>query len=226
MSPISRKDQRKEEARGRILEVAEQLFVREASYDEATIREIARRAGISVGSVYLHFKTKADILAALANAHGKTMLHRIEAIAAMPAANGYEKLEELFRVFKSQRNDRSSVLFGRLMVMYPQERIDEEQRAEVTRNFSYIVGLLAGIIRQGMEDGSIRTDRLSPELQATTLLNLIMAFARDILFSERLSISKLFSPFDEETVFNAVIDFLISAFRGPAATPKPGSDSP
>jgi TetR/AcrR family transcriptional regulator, cholesterol catabolism regulator len=55
------REARKEATRLRVLEAARQLF-EEVGYDAATIREIARRAGVSVGSVFTGFASKSEVL--------------------------------------------------------------------------------------------------------------------------------------------------------------------
>jgi AcrR family transcriptional regulator len=55
------KQARSRRTRARILEAAGKVF-EEGGYDEATTAEIARRAGVSVGSVYSYFTDKRAIL--------------------------------------------------------------------------------------------------------------------------------------------------------------------
>ena len=57
---------RKQATRERVLQAARDLFD-EVGYDDAAIREIARRAGVSVGSVFTTFGGKADLLGAVMN---------------------------------------------------------------------------------------------------------------------------------------------------------------
>lgn len=51
----------KERKRLRILEAATDLFVK-FGYRKTSIDEVARRAGVAKGTVYLYFKTKGDLL--------------------------------------------------------------------------------------------------------------------------------------------------------------------
>lgn len=64
----------KQETRSRVLSAARDLF-NEVGYDGATIRLVAQRAGVSVGSVFTTFSSKADILS-------QVMLERVEALTA------------------------------------------------------------------------------------------------------------------------------------------------
>src|SRR5213083_2137165 len=52
-----------EETRRQILETALTLF-RERGFDETTIRDIATRAGLSLGAAYYYFKSKEAIVGA------------------------------------------------------------------------------------------------------------------------------------------------------------------
>ena len=64
----------KQETRSRVLSAARELF-NEVGYDGATIRLVAQRAGVSVGSVFTTFSSKADILS-------QVMLERVETLTA------------------------------------------------------------------------------------------------------------------------------------------------
>ena len=55
------RDDQKQATRERVLEAARDLF-NEVGYDETTIRAIAERAGVSVGSVFTTFASKAEVL--------------------------------------------------------------------------------------------------------------------------------------------------------------------
>jgi AcrR family transcriptional regulator len=62
----------KQETRSRVLAAARDLF-NEVGYEDATIRLVAQRAGVSVGSVFTTFSSKADILS-------QVMLERVDAL--------------------------------------------------------------------------------------------------------------------------------------------------
>jgi AcrR family transcriptional regulator len=62
---LSRVERKKLAAHSKILEAAEKLFFREDGYDKTTIRDIAEKADVSTGAVYMHFTGKPDIMAVL-----------------------------------------------------------------------------------------------------------------------------------------------------------------
>ncbi|MCK9247398.1 MAG: TetR/AcrR family transcriptional regulator [Solirubrobacteraceae bacterium] len=63
-TPASRGERRRARTRAAILEAAEEAFRRDG-FHAARIDEIAERAGLSVGSIYVHFAGKHDLYLAL-----------------------------------------------------------------------------------------------------------------------------------------------------------------
>jgi AcrR family transcriptional regulator len=100
------------QARGRariesILDAAEQL-VAEVGYDEMSTNEVARRAGISPGSLYQFFRNKADLLAALLDRYTAQFDgmwdERIAPVAAdLPLDDAVDRVMEAVVAFKAER---------------------------------------------------------------------------------------------------------------------------
>jgi TetR/AcrR family transcriptional regulator of autoinduction and epiphytic fitness len=67
--------------RARILEVAEGVFA-EAGFEGAYIKEIARRAGLSVGTVYGIFESKDAVFLAVHEARTQELFEEVAAIVA------------------------------------------------------------------------------------------------------------------------------------------------
>jgi TetR/AcrR family transcriptional regulator len=63
-APMSRSERRKASTAASILDAAEGLF-RQGGFQATTIDEIAEKADVSVGSVYVHFQTKVGLYLAL-----------------------------------------------------------------------------------------------------------------------------------------------------------------
>lgn len=57
---LNRRQAAKARTRDRVLRAATHLF-RESGYDKATIRDIAKEAGMSTGAVFANFKDKAEL---------------------------------------------------------------------------------------------------------------------------------------------------------------------
>src|SRR3984885_5474822 len=65
--PLSMREQQRAFTRRRLMEVAQQLFAAQG-YPETTVDDIARAAGASRATFYLHFKSKAELMGAAIDA--------------------------------------------------------------------------------------------------------------------------------------------------------------
>ncbi|HEY7357470.1 MAG TPA: helix-turn-helix domain-containing protein, partial [Ktedonobacterales bacterium] len=91
----SLKDKQRQERADMILQAAEELLA-EKGYHDTSIDEIGARVGISKATVYLHFKTKEELVFALFERDMQRFFQMMEAIVASPKGPR-AKLEELFR---------------------------------------------------------------------------------------------------------------------------------
>lgn len=90
------RETQKQGTRRKVLEAARDLF-NEIGYDETTIRAIAERAGVSVGSVFTTFASKADVLS-------QVMDDRVDAL--------YAELERVTRHLRGTTCDRVCSVFA------------------------------------------------------------------------------------------------------------------
>src|SRR3954470_12074360 len=74
-----------EETRGRILSAALDLF-RERGFEQTTMREVAREAGVALGSAYYYFESKEAIVMAFYHQAQDSMLDVID--EALPKQKG------------------------------------------------------------------------------------------------------------------------------------------
>lgn len=58
--PLNRRQVAKQRTRGRVIEASRRLFA-QRGYDAATIRDIAREAGMSTGAVFANFQDKSEL---------------------------------------------------------------------------------------------------------------------------------------------------------------------
>lgn len=74
---------RQTEVRDVILDAAERLLVH-YGYQKMTMQDLAREAGIGVGTTYLHFQGKADVALGVINRANGRVLEQLRAISAQP----------------------------------------------------------------------------------------------------------------------------------------------
>src|SRR4030095_7305842 len=79
---VGRPPQDRMERAHRILDVAAELILR-WGYDKTTIDDVARRAGVAKGTIYLHWRTRDDLFAALLRR--ERVYRRGEVRASVPA---------------------------------------------------------------------------------------------------------------------------------------------
>src|SRR3954451_20119025 len=65
-----------EETRQRVLDAAARVFGR-SGYEGARVAEIAKAAGLSVGAIYNHYPSKAELLAAVVEQHSANELNEL-----------------------------------------------------------------------------------------------------------------------------------------------------
>jgi AcrR family transcriptional regulator len=172
----SRTERKKKEARERILAAAEQLFIVEHSYETTTIRQIAKKADVGLGSVYNHFKTKAHILTELVKRHAK----RIEQQMAQSIPGhltGAGKIGVLLSFLNDLRNDPFIQLLGSRPIISEVDRVHIKlDQEDVLLGFQRII---ADILISGAADGTLRTVA-DPKLTASILMQLTTSFILDI----------------------------------------------
>ena len=65
-----------DETRKQLIDAAAQVFA-ERGYEGATIADIARRAGLSTGAIYAHYRSKAELLAEAIRAQSRHEVSRM-----------------------------------------------------------------------------------------------------------------------------------------------------
>lgn len=76
MKPLNKQQLRTRETQARLLNAAEEIFVRDG-YEAAQLDAIAARAGRSKGAVYTHFKSKEDLFLALFEHRTRTYIDKL-----------------------------------------------------------------------------------------------------------------------------------------------------
>ncbi|HUZ13314.1 MAG TPA: TetR/AcrR family transcriptional regulator [Caulobacteraceae bacterium] len=92
------REAQKADTRARVLAAARDLF-EEVGYDETTVRAIARRAGVSVGSVFTGFSCKADVLGQVMAERLAELYAEIERVAPHLRGSTADRCRSLFALF-------------------------------------------------------------------------------------------------------------------------------
>jgi len=136
----------------RIRDATRELFIGKG-YDETTTREIAIRAGVGIGTVFVYAENKRDLLFLVANDDLEEITRKCEAGVSADASC----LQNLLNVFREHyrfyaRQPALSRLLLREMTFYDSGR--QAQRFQQTRERN--IRLVGAIVRQAVEKKSVR----------------------------------------------------------------------
>ncbi|MFD5268776.1 TetR family transcriptional regulator [Streptomyces sp. NPDC058335] len=134
----------------RILEATEEVLRRHGPA-KATVVDVARALGVSHGSVYRHFRTKAALREAVSKRWLDRTSRALAGIAADsgrdPAARLRDWLAALFEAKRRKAGDDPE-LFATYMVL------TDESGGAVAQHVADLVGQLTRIVRDGVESGA------------------------------------------------------------------------
>jgi AcrR family transcriptional regulator len=194
-----------DDKRQRILEAARKRF-RYYGVKKTTMQEIARDADIAVGTLYLYFKDKDDLLVAVTEEYVTRHRRHAEALLASDASAG-DKLRryvlDRFRASQATRvggHRHGAELLQEVLRVRPERRIEEGRM---------MAEYFARILRLGMETGELYTD--DPERDAHVFL-LSLAF----LFPGEVD-KRAPAPAEEDALL--VVDWFLQVWRQGCARP-------
>jgi AcrR family transcriptional regulator len=135
-----------------LVEAARELFMEQGV--EAPLEEVARRAGLGIGTLYRHFATRDALVEAIVKRRMGELLTIAEAALAEP--DGWDGLVRLLeRTLELQAADR--MLKDVLMRYSPETARLESAREEVRRLFEQI-------LVRARDEGTLRRDFALPDL--------------------------------------------------------------
>lgn len=144
---ISRRERKKGETRLRILDAALALMA-ERGYDSVRVEEIAARADVANATFFLHFPTKASLLAAFNEQVSAKIAERLEGFTL----GAVEKLELLRALVLDEWSSH-----GDLLRRIVADAATQDSRLIIESNES-LVALVAKIIDEGQAKGELSMD--------------------------------------------------------------------
>lgn len=159
------------EAARRLLVAAVEAFA-ERGYHATTTRDIAGRAGMSPAALYIHYKTKEELLHRISRIGHDKALEILSAAAAGDGAPS-ERLADAVRSFvrwHAGRHDTAHV------VQYEIDALSDDHRTEILELRRRSDAVVRGILRDGVEMGEFDV----PDVPGTTVavLSLCIDVAR------------------------------------------------
>jgi AcrR family transcriptional regulator len=201
---------RKADRPAELLEAALDTFVAKG-FTAARMEDIATRAGVSKGTIYLYYPSKQAIFEALVR---RNIIPKVEAAEAMLAASGLPAPVQLRRLLEFMGEATSDLRVAAVPKLVLAEAGNFPEMARFYRR--EVVGrglaLIEGILRRGMEAGAFRP----LDIRATARL-----FVAPIILSALWQTS--FAPIEDEPdppgpMLALHLDLFLGAIRGEGAS--------
>ncbi|MDA8168984.1 MAG: TetR/AcrR family transcriptional regulator [Nitrospiraceae bacterium] len=135
------------DSRKNILEAAAAVFA-EYGYSKTTIREVARRAGISVGGIYLYYRNKEKLYLDLVRGQMETFAVHTSSLTGKPPLEALKALIKSYLDFAVNETGLISVNL---------KEHDRESQKPLKKAFARDQKkLIAGILEKGVREGAFR----------------------------------------------------------------------
>jgi AcrR family transcriptional regulator len=187
-----------------ILEAALTVFTSEG-FAAAKLDDVAEKAGVAKGTIYLHFKDKQDLFEQMVREAVSPVIARLEALAQIPEVPAEMVLRTMFEVFRTEVLGTSRKDLLRLVLTegprFP--AIAEFYHREVV---SRGLKLMGGILKRARAKGELSADGPArfPQLVVAPLL---LAVIWDGLF-------EAIEPLDVKGLLDAYRELLLSTQSG------------
>lgn len=137
-----------------------------------TTRDVAAAAGLSPAAVYVHHRSKEELLAALSfEGHRRVLALVLDAVAA-----GDDPVEQLGGLAEAFARHHATEHVSARVVNYELAALSEAHRAEVSALRHEIEAAVRDVVRRGVAAGVFSTP--DPDLTAAALLSLGIDLAR------------------------------------------------
>jgi len=187
-APHSLKEKQRQEREALILQVAQEVLM-EKGYYETSIDEIAARVGISKGTVYLHFSSKEDLVAAIFERDMQKLVERVETILSS-ALTAREKMEAILQFMcGSLFNQRMQLLYS-LSNSAELRRTFLEKKACLRDMWEQLSARLTSVLEEGKAAGEF--ERTIPTVvMLSAFFSLLLPRGRErLMIEEQMSIEE------------------------------------
>lgn len=192
-----------------ILDAAFQVFGSRGLH-QATLDDVAREAGISKGTIYLYFPSKAALFTAMLKARVNNFMPAVEAPRDTGASPIRDRLAALGRELYRFCRSPAHLAIYRTMVS---EALDFPEAAALLYREGILPAnrRLAEVIRRAIVSGECRP--VDPLVAARAFVGMFQVFA----VSQELLGGKRIYPLAERTVIRTLTDIFLHGLCAPAA---------
>ena len=145
------RDAQKQATRRRVLDAARDLFDG-VGFDATTVRGIAQQAGVSVGSVFTTFSSKADILSEVMQDRLDDLYSELERVTPMLRGSTADRVRSLYALHCDFEMRRPKLFLAHIAAAYSTEL--EPSTIPAGRNLR-LRDMVIELMRQGVERGDV-----------------------------------------------------------------------
>ncbi len=158
------RDEQKQATREKVLEAARDLF-NETGYEETTIRAIAERAGVSVGSVFTTFASKAEVLSHVMERRLGELYAEFDRMTPFLRGSTADRLCSIFAIHYEFETRRVKLFLAHIAASYSPS--NEPGVTPYGRN-ERLTQMLRAVVEDGIARGDVRPD-IDPRLVVDVL---------------------------------------------------------
>lgn len=206
-----------------LLDCAQRLFF-EHGYDNTTVNDIIREAGLSKGAFYHYFASKEAMLEALAARLARDSLAELQPLLDDPSLDGIGRLNALFAGSRRLNVELAPQLRKTFFVVFRPENLALFHRVDRAAR-ELAKPIITDLLRKGSEEGIL--DVPDPEAFAEMFLQLRLTF-RDVMYrallqAEQGKIDEAARLLDDRLrLYGIAIDRLLKLPDGTIEAVQPG----
>jgi AcrR family transcriptional regulator len=193
---------RRSVSRDALLAAALDVFLLQG-FHAARVEDIAQRAGVGKGSIYLHFATKEELFQAVVDSDVGARLQKAEELASGFSGTASELLATMFHKNLLEFWDSPSSGIHKLVVA-------ESQRfPELAANYQQAItqrarALISGILEMGIKNGEFRA------IDVPYTARLILDALDNELIQAHAFAEQVDNPFEAHRFVDALLDLVMS----------------
>ncbi len=207
MGARERREREREQRKNDILDTARTLLF-EKGLHATTINQIAKRAELSVGTIYFYYDSKEDLYAAL-QLEGLEILGGMIREAGLASSSPEEKIRAIARVylrFSMEHNNYFEIID--YFLSSPETIFSQDLKTRIDGQGNRSVAVLAEAIAEGIGTGLCR--EVDPRTQAIILWGTL----HGMLHFRKLQ-RTILADVDHETVYMEAVEHFINGLRRP-----------
>ncbi len=177
--------------RSRILDAATAVFA-ETGFHASRVQDIAERAGVAKGTIYLYFHNKEELLLSIFQRYFDSLLDLIDSFQ-LKQMTAEQIIDTLV-----QQQVRNAVVNPKILQLLGRRPLAAETAAggKIQAYHRHVLDRLSGMLAEGMRLGQVRS--ISPRIGANILYSIILSVPQYLVLYPEDGLERSFPKLVEE----------------------------